>query len=391
MARGPMRWIGAVVLLCGGLAAWLLPPTAESFFDMVRRSSSERTPEEARARELNAEVRGTKDLLVRLYLAERFREALEGEEAADGTVIVTGVAATAPAAKQEQWRDQLAEELRRLPRSGSGTDVALFIQDRRLELPGGHGLWHLLTHEYFLIDRPSGPVCVVSVSMATPRRRTEDWWSEGRWELGSDRLGPCAFHAAHGVPGSGIARWLEGGGYLFAQNPAASERPSPGEVPSRRTIFGIGRASRWVPIPVESCLSGRLASCGGWITAPGDIGLGPYRDVNARIELTRRTDLIYQEQRSSGLADVHVMADLQAEFGPERFGQFWRSERPVTEAFTEAFGEAPGSWMHRWAVSHYGEVPAGPGLSLLTTVLSFLTVGATFLVAAYLTERRTVD
>lgn len=389
MARGLMRWIGAVVLLCGGLAAWLLPPTAAPFFDSVRRSS-ERTPEEARARELNAEVRGTKGLLARLYLAERFRAALEGEEAADGAVIATGVSATAPAAKQEQWRDQLAQELRRLPRSGSGIDVAFLIQDRRLDLPGGHGLWHLRTHEYFLIDRPSGAVCVVSVPMAVPTRSTGDPWSEGRWELGRDRLGPCAFYATYGAPGSGIARWLQGGGYLFAENPAASERPPPGEVPSRRTIFGIGRASR-LPIPVESCLSGRLESCGGWITAPGDIDLGPYRNLNARIDGTRRTDLIYQAYRSSGLDDFHVMADLQAEFGPERFGRFWRSERPMPEAFREAFEEAPGRWMHRWAVSHYGEVPGGPGLSLLTTVLSFLTVGATFLVAAYLTERRTVD
>lgn len=63
----------------------------------------------------------------------------------------------------------------------------------------------------------------------------------------------------------------------------------------------------------------------------------------------------------------------------------------MPEAFTETFGEPPATWMHRWAVDRYGGMMAGPGLSLVTLVLSFLTVGATFLLAAYMTERRTVD
>lgn len=391
MASGLTKWIAVVVLACAGLAAWLLPPTGEWLVDFSF-TLREPTPERERERELSRAVTETKTLLARRYFADRFRDALDRERGGRLAVIALDEPAEAPAEVREGWRRQIEAAVRARPLGEGGMDVAVFLLGREHELPGGYEAREESATEYYLLDRPSGPVCVVAVFPPTPTRMHEQWWAEDerRGRLAEGVLGPCAFYATHGPPGTRVAEWLEGGAYLFADRAVPFDVAPGEEIAERRGLFGMrGRTTESVPPGHEACLAGHAEICATFLLDPKDVDRGFLR-YGPYTSIAQRTELLYSEYRWRKPPDAHLLADLEAEFGAERFGRFWRSPAPVAQAFEEAFGESPGQWTRRWAVARFGEEESGPGLGLLTAVLSVLTLGATFLVSAYVADRRSV-
>lgn len=393
MASGLIRWVGTAVLLCGGLAAALLPPTGEWLVDLGG-TPRERTPEKLREVRLSVEVAEATELLARRHWIAGFREVLERESFEDPAFVALGDRADSPPEAREEWRRRVRRETDRLPAERDGTGLAVFFLDSWHDLPGGYRHYRRTGTEYYLLEAPRGPVCVAAVFR--PRWALA---SDEEWRRGAVRgvLGPCALLATHGLPGPGVNRWLEEGGYVF-MDVATPSGEGAGTVERRREAFGIHNFySRQIPFTGQRCLAGRLEACREWITAPGEISsLLLRRSFTRDRVLAARTEMISRQAGygTRGLVSVpetHLMADLEAEFGPDRFRRFWRSSRPMPEAFDEAFGEAPERWMRRWAVARYGKESSGPRLGMMTAVLSILTLGATFLVGAWVAERRTVD
>lgn len=398
MASGLIRWAGAVVLLCGALAAVLLPPTGEWLVD-IRGSPRERTPEELRRARLSSDVTEATALLARRHWVAGFREALDRDGLEDPAFVYVGDLADAAPERRGEWRRRVERETRLLPAERDGTGLAVFFLDAWHDLPGGYRFRSRARSEHYLVEGPSGPVCVVAVLI--PWRTLA---SDEEWRRGSARgvLGPCALHATYGRPGPGVTRWLERGGYLFLDVARPfGESSGEGDGAAAGTVRGLFGTrdfrARRVPPTAQRCLTGRLEACRRWLTTPQEIESAFFRWTGTPDHfLSRRTEMIsaargYGWAGYADLPEARLVADLEAEFGSERFGRFWRSGKPMPEAFTEAFGEPPARWMHRWAVARYGEESRGPAFGLLTTVLSVLTVGATFLVGAYVAERRTVD
>jgi hypothetical protein len=83
-----------------------------------------------------------------------------------------------------------------------------------------------------------------------------------------------------------------------------------------------------------------------------------------------------------------LLADLEADFGPEAFGRFWRSDAPVEMAFRDAFGIDVGPWVLSWVDRIYGTVPAGPRLAGSTTTWPLGLTLALFAAIAILFSRR---
>lgn len=382
MASGMIRWVGAVVLLCGGLAAALLPPTGEWLIDLGYEPR-ERLPEEVRERDLSSDVQEATELLARRHWVAVFREALEGRDVGEPLFIPVGEMEGADPEHLEAWRRLVERETRLLPRGADGTGLAVFFLGAWHDLPGGYRHRHRGNAEYYLLDGASGPVCVVAVFQ--PALALQD----SRIERGGQVLGPCAVHATHGLPGPGVHRWLEAGAYLFMDEPSPTR---PGEaVARRREIFGIRTFENRLPPLAQRCLAGRMDACREWLLAPDELESGFFRWTGTMDHfVAERSEMISGQRGYTALPEAHLVADLEAEFGSNRFRSFWRSGEPMPEAFARAFGEEPGAWMHRWAVSRYGEEKSGPGFGLLTAVLSLLTLGATFLVSAYVADRRSV-
>jgi hypothetical protein len=66
---------------------------------------------------------------------------------------------------------------------------------------------------------------------------------------------------------------------------------------------------------------------------------------------------------------------LESDFGPARFGEFWRSPLQPEEAFQDAFGEPMGPWIMRWLRRYVDPPSTGPGVPARATLLTLLTLG----------------
>ena len=105
MASGLTRWIGAATLLCGGLAAALLPPTGEWMLHFVLGQPGELSPEQVRERELSSELTDYQQLLTRRVWVREFEEALM-ETAGPGVPIVPlGPVAARDPELRATWRN----------------------------------------------------------------------------------------------------------------------------------------------------------------------------------------------------------------------------------------------------------------------------------------------
>lgn len=221
-----------------------------------------------------------------------------------------------------------------------------------------------------------GHACVILETADTARRPVF------RMAHPRDALGPCAFFAAFGLPGKGVAQWLEYRGYDVAWLPDWTVRPH-APYPMERST-----ATEWF----ETTLSHL-----GGVTTPGDyLGYaGLYWESGSllscatgkvegchRYFFTLRGDLVrhpmpgaYEGIPSFNDATGRVLATLVREQGPERFAKFWRSPLPPQQAFDAAFTVPFDQWAPAWAKSNFP--PFNVGVSTETRELgsSLLWIG----------------
>ena len=83
----------------------------------------------------------------------------------------------------------------------------------------------------------------------------------------------------------------------------------------------------------------------------------------------------------------YLLADLEAEFGPDAFQRFWSSEEDFEVAFERAFGIGSGEWMVGWTRGVSGSFPATPRLARSASSGSMLLIGV-LLGLAYVRARK---
>ena len=204
-------------------------------------------------------------------------------------------------------------------------------------------------------------------------------------DWGPHILGPCSFFARYGWPGEEVMTWLEAGGVEFATalSPDAIRRVgiSSSSRNADRSLMGAIARGSFEP-EVEACLEGSLSRClDMWEAAsPGTSATsGPQLQLG---EWFRWLGVAYGHEAS-------LLADLVTEFGEESFALFWRSELPVGEAFSDAFGVSRGEWTYDWAEERLGSRTSRGGL-VLDGLLSLLTVLLLTGVASGVAYRRSV-
>jgi hypothetical protein len=108
-------------------------------------------------------------------------------------------------------------------------------------------------------------------------------------------------------------------------------------------------------LPLSRCLAGQIEACESYFIDPIDDAQEHrfVRDLSAAIPelLIERPNLNVTAPEA---AEQGILAQLEAEFGEERFARFWNSEGDAAAAFQEAFGLSAGEWMHEWATQHLG-------------------------------------
>jgi hypothetical protein len=272
-----------------------------------------------------------------------------------------------------------------------------------------------------LVPTQSGDVCVAMTHGALNARGFIDIV-----ESQLDRaLASCLLRAVFGLPGKGVASWLERTRYAAAQSNAWLYRPptfvdGSGQLPWQpmydetwNTLYAIRSSSLLgsrsgielsimlappysIGGPALRCMSGLYSECTKTVldSVPQVPGLPK--------DLTYYWGFGWPTGRA--IFAVHpigdwFLSDLIRDEGRERFARFWQSDLPVEAAFRSAFRQDLGAWTSAWGVRHnseswgtrYSKRPA-LGASLESSwpflVLAWTTIAV--LIAAWTAKRRQV-
>ena len=344
MATGMKAWIGALVVLCGLVAMWALPPSS------VSRRTRARFPEETRYAEVAAEVQRAHGILVATRWSDSL-SALVVESAVDGLALAHPPSEYVTPEGAEEWRQLVSARLdSRGPRDPEVTVGYVFQADLHGTLEGVLSPRFGSREQTYVGTREGTPYCFV----VHPTR-----YALRNAGLRSARsLDGCDWYARYGVPGSTIGAWLEAGGFDFARAGSFEdlERP-PGVTPPPFIPFGILRPFN-EPIVVAACLSGSVEACERALTDPR--ALASRRLDPVLVEASPMSHMTAGYFTPFQVRSGFLLSMLEAEYGPEAFARFWSSNEPVPAAFEAAFGAELGTWVRDWAAAEIGLFRAGP-------------------------------
>ena len=386
MALGMKYWFGIVAAGLALVAVWSLPPAP-----LESHWAVELSYEEARSRALSAELRRAHFTLQR----RRWVDSLAAAVVAGGTdevalLFPTGSQLVAEAVTGTQARISAAEATL----EGRRSDVALGFVYQYLDHAAHPGvrIGSRSTRETYVGIRDGVDYCfrVHAVSRRNLEQAVlDDMRVQSSWRI--DHLGPCLLYGRYGAPGSDIVRWLESGGIDFALGQTEPYlvvnyrliQPLDHRF-SRRGVFGVSYFNGSEEPIYTRCIAGVAEACARVFLTPGQVS----EVVASRQEIARQAGVLSTGGRQSFSGQgPFILADLEREFGAEKFQRFWTSDAPVDQAFEAAFGIEAGTWMVHWLETFMVVQEPGPGLPQSSSSGGLLTI-ALFAGIAFLRNRR---
>lgn len=394
-------------LLVGGLlllvAVMGLPPRYYEITWFTRMDR--RTPERSRFLELDAELQRTAWLHQKIQWRDSIAGVLQPLDPRETPYVLA-----APPGTPEELRSRVdsgvVRQLDALGPPAPEMPIGVFLMPRAEKLhpeAPKNRLGIAWNHREFYVGRegeapfcalvePVGemgfndPAQIVVRLVSTPRSPGEK----------PNTLRVCGYFARYGSPGPEILGWLRDGASLFGQG-ANLDRglafflTDGGHV---RGPFGLWAHYSGLSPTGMACLAGVEAACRDFFLEPGgdrDDRRTASWAIHDQVEHSpvdfARTRFLLSGQ-DFGPLDPHVLEALEADFGPDRFGSFWRSTLPVAEAFRSAFGLSAEDWVMGWAQGYFGSIARGPGVPPGETFLTLLTLGFLFSGALYLGRHR---
>jgi hypothetical protein len=328
--------------------------------------------------------------------------AVAGAESGASLVVGSVTVDEAERGLDEAFARAAARALGGFPRA----DVAL--GRFQVEVHDGSPLdFGLRQGEFLLAGEADGrPYCVTVLAEPSEVRRAhalrragaQDQASAGLWPTlnqdasPSEVLGACWVVARYGVPGPHVAAWFsQGGAYLATSHRpfrAASVEDLAGRAPDALSAYMMRLyTGRLLSVRVQRCLAGDETACAALLSDPTPPAylVGPIRRVPLEAAAVVVEHMELTASALPGVVDPAFLATLETRFGPERFRAFWTSDRPLSDAFADAFGLTPGAYVGQEARAALGPLTPGPGLraggwvGLALTILAGL--AASFFVA----------
>lgn len=393
MALGMKRWIGVVLAGMALMAVWNLPPG-----HLVDSEPRARPAVVIRHERLTADLRETADALRRVRWGDSL-SALAVERAEDDFAFAVFPSPYVQQDMVERLENAVRKDFRAL--AGRRPGVLFGYVHQPYEHGNMPGMPRGATGrtETYAGTRDGVEYCLqVRVSGSSWPSRGAVVASEivggQRSAPASDRFGPCRFYLRHGMPGPHIHEWLVGGGATYAIE--EGEKPMPSlydqaelrAVAAYRLFRGGALSGLDAPIEVDGCRAGKADACAAVFVEPALAAPRDRRDFAA----ARRAGVVSVDADDATLLtrdDHYLLSDLEAEFGPEAFQAFWRSEEDVATAFETAFGLPVGEWLAGWVARVGGAIPATPALPRSASTGSALAL-ALLLGWAFLRNRRRV-
>ncbi|MBX3173183.1 MAG: hypothetical protein KF709_02120 [Gemmatimonadaceae bacterium] len=183
----------------------------------------------------------------------------------------------------------------------------------------------------------------------------------------SNLLGPCAFYARFGAPGSGMHAWLMRT-YGAAAGTIDPPVDRPGTLRRRARLRDVRSAA------LVSCTAGRLDACERYYFLV-DARTSPSRF--ARLEGDALAHVVLSDLGSWRRYPAANLARIRLAIGDAAFERVWRSEHEPVEALRVAEGRSAGALAHEILMTMYEPRRPGPlpaGLPLLASAV--MVVGA---------------
>ena len=357
MAPALKLWIG---LTLGGLAVVSVAMLPPSVTPVTMRPG--RLPEEVRASSLQSDVRRTSSLIRMIRWMDSL-PALAVATAENG-LAVHGDPGLVDGQQLEAIRSALLTELARLPRRDGRAVLGFFVQPSTFaaELSGYTDTRP--AYELFAGHEGDTPYCLVVQRRHTRLSMVQlDIWHDVGGDSRSNLLQACRLVAAYGLPGPAIRAWLAQGGYRYAERAGQGKDTN---VPIERYRDRWGRSAVFFgygTLAPERCLSGQADACAGLLLHGTEDRLFALDETTgAAFRQSIGATLAPSGTPLLGDAARYLLSDLEYEYGPDAFREFWTSERDVGAAFEVAFGEPLGDWAVRWTSTHLGLERYGPGI-----------------------------
>lgn len=366
-----MKWLAITLVGCVLVSAWARTVPAAPGHDAVAS--------------LGAAERGARATLRALTEAdEAYREYMRADSLLPLLPSAPGVTVSLPDALPAETRDSVHAAVQREvaemdePRARLGVFLLDHRYGQRADRSGA-----AFQREIYVGNDSAGPYCAMVATAPVVRGVLHNSGfgvgprGPGQWSNRSASvLGPCAFVAAYGAPGAGVAQWLRTGGYQFAGlRGAAAEHAALREASGQ--IWLYTQADLWM----RGCRGGRAELCTRVALQP--LASDGKTEGAASFDLRRFADI--------DRGDRIMLHQLEQRYGTEQFARFWTSDADVQAAFASAFDMDMGDWMQEWSRSRYGATPLGARVDALSLLLSALTIAGFAGIAGVVTRRRRVS
>jgi hypothetical protein len=394
MATGMKVWLLAVGAGFVLMAALLLPvetPESREAVLRARYSDGRQLPEALRFGEIESQVILPREILARVDWLESLtavlRDASINGEPSTVVQVPDEVARRGlpgerrPVTREitERWEQQLNAQVNSVRARGAAVDFGIFYHEVESSLQDPR--WKTARRNEYLVGESNGRGYCIRNTIS------------GSLPNASTGLGICAFVLQYGLPGSGVHDWLKSGSVERGERVYALHVPARNAARQglRRTdldgqpdetlayVYNLRPRDWSLSLPLSRCIAGQIEACESYFIDPVD----PSQDLPIRGGLSEaipellipRNNAIVSRPEA---AEQGILAQLEAEFGEERFARFWNSEGDVAVAFQQAFGLSAGEWMHKWAIQHLGyaaESNAGLGHGIQTIFFIFAALG----------------
>jgi hypothetical protein len=208
----------------------------------------------------------------------------------------------------------------------------------------GTNFWY---STWYLRPAVAGDPCAIVIVLRESRGQTFSPRASDR------RLGICGLYARHGMPGPGIAAWLDR--TQAASALADTTLPRTEATTYYDPLRWIGGGAMLQSLAHVACAAGRDEACE---PAMFDPEANVQRRVQLDIPREPRLAIAYPFDMRSYPGDV--TAALRQSMGPAVFAEWWTSALPPREAYEALRDEPFAAWARRYLASEIASRKAGP-------------------------------
>jgi hypothetical protein len=357
-----------LVVLAGlGVAASLLlpvrPPTGEPL-------GSGPPPESVRYQELHEQVKLQREIVERVVWVDSLTRVLRAAATNGEPATVLRLSTHLPKGAEQQYEVAFKAQVKELFPDRAPVDVGLFYH--RVQATPSDLRWETPHRVEYLIGDAGGRSYCIRNRVSNTTANAAGW------------MGICSLVLRYGRPGAEVFRWLKAGSVIRSihnredvlRAPASNADPDAED----RSLFTLRPSSWTFTLPISRCLAGQMEACEAHFLRPADDAIAApiargLSDAIPQLLITGPNMYVAPGEA----AEEGLIAQLEIEFGDERFARFWTSELDVPAAFQEAFGVSAGEWMRAWVVERHPHAlsseRAGIGYGIQTIVLIFAALG----------------